>query len=898
MIGNDLILAAVVVPWLIYTAVAAAISYGAYLLLRKKPPMSPLDQSNVDPSIRGSICKYVLGIRRLSPIVGWVGNTWAQEVEVEGGGKGGGDNPKKTVYHQSAMHIICLGLGNTLFSIYERGVKIFDESITRVSHPSGSTLSCTGGTFRIYWGEASQPVDSNLEGYTGTTCAYNNIMYIVWDRKRLGDQKIWPVIEYKIKIDLQFSTLFGNSVWLSETQTTTDYSGTISTGVDTARDVTGALTSRLHFISLTDSVMDIPLGANASITYGGNTYESYVTYASRKGLIPNWDVMFKDPIPNTFASQSVTLKITTQPTSEGLNVAAIVYQLLFEVFPFGLGLDTSSFNLTDLEDVFDTLGSGSSLALPASIILADKKSIRDGIGQLLMDAGVGAFWDMATHQYRFKVMKVSDTPTEISSDAYSLDKGSDTEEVGYSVLEAQQRHYTFFDSNRNFEQSSIMVTDDNRAKYAKFPNSKAVGLYTITDLDTAAVFASRRDREFYVRGGIKVVLSMSIMDSQIANVYTFEDLTGEYRLAKLEPNPLKSNAKATFLKDYFSSVTSAIPTTPSVTVVEGTDSAYPDIQFRLLETNKYYDDGKNGVYVWRVRNGSYSTSAAIYLSPDNTSYTQVAITTKYATGGVLVEALSDDTSTIITTGPKVTIYGPDANYIGNLTGNDYEWKAGKQIVVINNELFYVQKLTPTAEDNEYTLDGLIRARQGTNVASHSIGDEVYISLASDLDLITDPMILFGTTLYAKSVPFTVGQAIDISDVTAESISYTGGGFKPLPCLNLFSTGNVDGWVTGEDLPLDWQYRNVAGGAGAGLFTSDEPYSAPSPDGQFELVITSAAAGGGTVYRTEVVTSPAFTYTQAMMTADYGSEPNYVYASIYAVSGGIRSERLSTTFEKV
>ena len=894
--------------YILYTAIAAAVAYGVMLLTRDKPPKSPLDGSSVDPSVRGSVLQYLIGRRRISSIVGWVGNTWVQEIEQDTGGKGGGGGKTKTnVYWQSGQHMLCLGVGNQLSAIYERGEKIFDNVITPTTHPTGSSLNCTDGSvFRIYWGESDQAKDTNLSNYTGIDSGFRDVFYIMWDRKALGGQKVWPVLEYVVQVPSQNATLFGNATWIESDVSSDSYSASVSDGyiryLDTEDVVWGSTIStspvyksRVVVLTTDVDVADLVAGDFISFTYDSVSFESKVLKVVEDiTAAGTYGVVTLDDIPSHFYNHSITLN-KKGFTRQGVNIAAMLHQLLFSPFPFGLGYDTDMYNLTDLEAVFDLFDAGADLELPGSLNLKDNKSISDGISMILQDAGVALHWDVATGQFRFSAASAGDTPTNFTAGQYKASNNYDTYSKGYSVLEPQHRHYVFKDNNRNYEDSGIMLADDQSAQYALMPNTKSIGLYTITDLLTASTFAARRDREFYVRGGFTLEMTSTLVAQPLFGLYTFEGIAGTFRMAKKQVRPNMAKFRASFLEDHYSASSVAITMTHRGVILDQYDEVFEDMQFRILEVNKFTAPNTHGIYLLRIRNSQNSSSTVVYLSQDNSTYVPVTSTTKYATGGVLTSDLAIDTATTLDTGPTFTLSGTDLEIVRNLTSNEYEWKAGTQVAIINSEIFYLQNVTATANDGEYTLIGLMRARQGTNFEAHSIGDEVYIGAAADLGIISDPMILTGANLYAKSVPFNSRTTVDIADVTADSLTYAGGGYKPLPCVNLFDATNTHIWDTGESLVLDWDYRNTIGGAGAGLTIADEPYAAPGPDGYFVLEIT--AAGGSTVVRSETVDVSEFTYTQAMMTTDWGSEPSSFDVHVYAVSSGLRSEALVETFTK-
>jgi len=181
----------------------ALVSFAAMFLLQPDMPESPLDDSKSQPSKRGILTTTLLGRMRVGPVIGFVGQRRiTKEKAPGGGGKGGGGSaPKTTIYNEVGMHIISIGKGRKIKGIYQGGKQILEDEISSTTTASGDTVDLENeGSFRVYWGEDSQPVDTGLAGYTGVSSSYPHIFYIVWDDKRLGQNAVWPQIEYDVEV--------------------------------------------------------------------------------------------------------------------------------------------------------------------------------------------------------------------------------------------------------------------------------------------------------------------------------------------------------------------------------------------------------------------------------------------------------------------------------------------------------------------------------------------------------------------------------------------------------------------------------------------------------------------------------------------------------------------------
>jgi hypothetical protein len=152
-------------------------------------------------STRGSHVPLLLGRRLVSPVVCWVGNPEAEPQYEEVTTK---SRKKKKIivgykYYEDAMHVLCVGPGRKLFTIYERGEVIFSETITSDDTPSGTSKVCTDGSeFVVYWGELDQPIAPGLVRFLSVQSAFRGVFYIHWKRKAKGGSRQWPELKYDI----------------------------------------------------------------------------------------------------------------------------------------------------------------------------------------------------------------------------------------------------------------------------------------------------------------------------------------------------------------------------------------------------------------------------------------------------------------------------------------------------------------------------------------------------------------------------------------------------------------------------------------------------------------------------------------------------------------------------
>ncbi len=182
--------------------VALTVAIFSSIALRPKPQGIVADKTPSTLASRGAYIPWFIGRRRVGAVVGWVGDR-RTTTEGGGGGKGGDSGDSGTlIYHERAWHLLAVGPASVLHRIFQDGRNILDAAITPGTNPSGSTVNLgREGAFQIYWGEAVQPVNTFLGAASRVTIAsrWPNVAYLVWDRKRLGPQTRWPIVEYDLE---------------------------------------------------------------------------------------------------------------------------------------------------------------------------------------------------------------------------------------------------------------------------------------------------------------------------------------------------------------------------------------------------------------------------------------------------------------------------------------------------------------------------------------------------------------------------------------------------------------------------------------------------------------------------------------------------------------------------
>ena len=885
--------------YLMYAVIAAALSYAISYFLRKDPPNhGPLEGAVATTAIRGTLLPFLLGRIRVGPTIGWVG---LRRIHRRGSSKKG----YRYYYYEKGMHCLTIGPGKSLNAIYEEGKIIFpvsttdkwgkvttDASLTPVTHPSGSSFETAKGTARIYWGEVDQPVDTMLSEATGVSSRYPYIMYVVWDEKYLGQSRtMWAQLDYDIEVGNTIAPTDGEYILGTTAVTTLDitYEGDLSENMFWWMDYVSvfsplAVYSTFIFRTTDTDIENAKVGdvlVIEDIEYVGFIVNIFKKNDNSDYLIHTNNFLTNTEIGNTYETQIAT------PSGRGINPASALYQMLFDTWPHGLGFSKSLFNMGDFDTLADLFKNTE--VSPCTVFLKGGSSFQKGIGAIMQDFGLFFYKDTTTGKYGFRALREGDTPTVIEADDVNNDELARA--FGYATLNPDKTIYSFKDSARKFKDSTIIVTDDGNAKYSDNPNTKKINLNTITDLKTASMVASRREQEAAINDVVSLKIGYNHIDLKPGDLTTIGGFAGQYRLGEKTIDVDSATIKASFLVDAYSITNNYEDGVGSGQQPGNTIDASHDYITRLVEGNRYLNTDSNVVYFFRVRSQGTIVGATLQLSLDDVSYNTVSDEMVYQSGGVLEDAIDISDPGIIETGPRMTIKGPDMADISNISGDDALWRSGYQVAFIGGEIFYLKNYNTTSG----RLEGLLRARFGTKQETHAVGAEVIILKIDDLSTYTTNYLLAGIDLYAKALPYTLTSQIPADEITAEQISYGGGGFRPLSPENLTTDDFTTAWVAGTDIDLRWDFKNATDQSGAGILDSDSPASLSGPEGYFKLEILN----GSTVVRTvDPLLLASYTYTNANLVTDFGGEPSSFNTRVVNILNGLTSEEETATITRV
>jgi hypothetical protein len=490
---------------------------------------------------------------------------------------------------------------------------------------------------------------------------------------------------------------------------------------------------------------------------------------------------FVEPLTQVRPHVPYTVPATTPDTVQsyeqgygpgGANAAHILDQYLFETFPHGVGLDRTQFDIPSLEAIgvaLDTGGEG----LRSHCLGDSGTEMSSLISDLCQDVGIMIAWDMQTSLYKFTLVRdptggtIPTIPFELIS-APTPERMSVREQVSFDKLV-----YGFPDQTLGFHDNTVVIADDGRASVDQNQKADVIPIPTVIDAAAASQVAERR-AQIQIANLAKYDLTVlrdggNFYPGQVFYADGFEEVL---RVIEVKPESTVRRTVLTVSPDSYT-LDLAGTTLSDTFIPNNPDAPAPDAAVGLIEVPPSINKttGRT-ISVLRIRSSAQVANAAIHISPDDLSYTQIEDYSLYVTGGTLLEDVASSSSDI-TTGPVILGLGPDVTSLSQTLSAD-DWALGRQLVVIGHEVFFLQEVVPLG-DNMYRLDGLKRARYRSTYTSHSIGDTVFIVNPLRIEPLHDPLVKDGQTLYIKTQPNTPIDSVLLTEVTAVPITISASG---------------------------------------------------------------------------------------------------------------------------
>lgn len=873
-------------------AVGVGLSILAGLLLKPKIK-SPRDDRPTSLAIRGSFAPYIRGRRRVSPIIALAGGRRRRK-ERASGGKGfdlfGG--PKTDIWFEHGLHVLAVGPMEALHEIYQSGKRIFSGPITHESHPSGTTVDLgQPGAFRIYWGEADQPVDSLLEDEIGISSRWPHFCYIVWNDKRLGGSPQWPALDYVVEGRVQNTGLSDTSDYMPSEAPPTEGDPVDVAAVVNGGEGTGSITLEGYHQDKFQVGDQIVLSGNTA----DDTYFLFKVETLTGGFgIPPTTVLY--PLGGlTGADSNGTVQAYEFLEDDGVNLAHVIWEILFAPPPHGLQLDTADWDLDSLE----ALGTLIETEDIKGSVISVGDTAEGTLASILQDLGVQIPVNYETGLIEFVPMrKPTTTPRDLPVEL--IDKPLPDIDQFHGDAPNDSLIFAFTDGLINYRQNTIYIDDLGKASRLQHKLFREVPIESTVNFESAALIGNRRELE-ELTSKTKTKIN-ALRDARtlkpgdpLTAIGTFSEVLRIWGV-KIDPHSGKVELEVT--QDFYGVALDVfVGSGPGTS--DTTQPVAPDLAASILEIPEGLLPAApdQAIVVPRIRAHNAISGAFIHLSLDGTTFQFALDETNAAAGGTLVAELPATGRS--RTSFTFNVLGPDIGEVLDLTLDTANWRLGRQLLVIGDEIMHVRSVTALG-GGVYRANDVLRARESTSKATHAADAPVFIFPITGISTIQDILIQPDVELFVKNQPYA-GASLPLGAVTGVSKTLHGEGRKPRDPTHLKvtapSTQNRNTYSTTDDISIAWKVRlpsddsRGAGYIGAGNVVADSII-----EGDFLIQWTTS---GDTVVREdEVVDANTFTLTNAQLQTAFSGEPSSFKVKITNRGLGLPSRTVEITVTKV
>lgn len=537
------------------------------------------------------------------------------------------------------------------------------------------------------------------------------------------------------------------------------------------------------------------------------------------------------------------------------------------------------------------------LTLPASVYAKDGEEAQEAVGKIMQDHGLFLSWDVTDGEFKLDRLRVPATKTVLAADQVNAPRAEI--EVLHIERPVDRLLFQFQDADRQFRETSIGITEAGQADYLEVQRARKVDIATVVNFEAAQVLAERRSQE-ELGGGVTLRITAG-RDARLLRAGDVIEVPGIpqlLRVVEVTRDVNSGQVEINAVPDFYG-VPSATYTGPAGggggTGGGAGTAPENDLLFRIVEVPALAMGAAAvpTIIVPRLRYDATHLYADVHLSLDNVTYVQLGREQNTALGGTLLDAIDASDAWVIETGPEFTAVGPDVADAQDFSADLPNWRVGRQVAVIGGEFFFVREVVPVS-GSTYRLDGLIRARFGSRRATHAIGAEVYVFPDTLLQDFVDAAFLPGQTIYIKTQPYNTTGPVSLAGVTAESAVLRGEGIVPLRPSAGRVTAPFKGvlvYNTGDDIDIEWAYSSLlVPGTGAGMQGAGNATGVSGVQGEFEIRFLTT---GDVLERTVTQAGTTYTYTNANIISDFGSEQD-IKVQIRNVNGGYRSDPLEFT----
>lgn len=246
----------------------------------------------------------------------------------------------------------------------------------------------------------------------------------------------------------------------------------------------------------------------------------------------------------------------------GANAAHILYQLLFEEDPHGLGLDPDYWDLSSLQDIGDELETE---GVRTHLILEDRQDVKQKLSSLMLEMGIDITWDMTQGKYVFELRRGDTVVAEIPERTMHGPLVSRVRKL--EAANARTYAFTFVVADENYSVRSIEADDNGNLALAERAGAAVDSLLTPRDLEAGQIISARRSIEeqsnlaltsFDLKSD-----AMTLRSNDVIDVSAITGDTEPYRISSVDFQPKSKRVRVNCYPEALSTAGNPVVQGPS-----------------------------------------------------------------------------------------------------------------------------------------------------------------------------------------------------------------------------------------------------------------------------------------------------------------------------------------------
>lgn len=295
----------------------------------------------------------------------------------------------------------------------------------------------------------------------------------------------------------------------------------------------------------------------------------------------------------------------------GANAAHILYQLMFDTDPHGLGLDPSCWDLTSLQAIATTLDTE---GIRCHLIVEDYATVKERLSALMLEVGIDVTWDLVQGKYVFGLRRPAAPVTSVPQELMTKTVPARTRKLESDPTKTIV--FTYKSASEEYQTRSIEADEHGNVQVAERSGVERDDLRTPRDVIAGQLIASRRASEEQSKTSItKFKLmrdAMTLRSNDVIDVSAITNDSLAHRILSVNVQPKSREVDVTAYPESF------LLDEDPITFDVGGPSYFPvpitsDLSSGTFNTNE-------GIVVLRLPTDKRATQGVVLASEDGVSY--------------------------------------------------------------------------------------------------------------------------------------------------------------------------------------------------------------------------------------------------------------------------------------